>query len=93
MIKHGSKDQKTRIIDAIKPYCLKMMESKYSNHLVQKAYYYSPSHEQKKYFRKQINGQISKLIMYQNASEVIEYIYSNTDVEKERQQMVYSFYG
>jgi len=42
MIKHGSKDQKFRIIEAIKPYCLKMMESKYSNHLVQKAFYYSP---------------------------------------------------
>lgn len=93
MIKHGSKDQKAKIIDEIKPYCLKMMESKYSNHLVQKAYYYSPNLEQKKYFRKQINGSISKLIMFQNASEVIEYIYVNTENEKDRQQMVHSFYG
>jgi hypothetical protein len=70
-----------------------MMESKYSHYLVQKAYYYSPSEEQKKYFRKQINGSISKLIMFQNASEVIEYIYSQTDQEKDRVQMVHSFYG
>lgn len=93
MIKHGSKDQKARIIDEIKPYALKMIQMKYSNHLLQKAFYYSPNLELKKYFIKQINGQISKLIMNQTASDVIEYIYCQIDNEKDRQQMVQSFYG
>jgi len=31
--------------------------------------------------------------MHQNASEVIEYIYSQTENEQDRVQMVYSFYG
>ena len=47
MIKHGSMMQKTKIIDLIKPYILTMMQSKYSFHLVQKAFYYSPKAEQK----------------------------------------------
>lgn len=34
MIKHGSKTQKDKIIDEIKPFVLKMIQSKYSNHLL-----------------------------------------------------------
>ena len=75
MIKHGSKNQKDRIITEIKPYALKLIQSKYSNMLLQKAFYYSPSVELKNYFRNQINGQISKLIMNNTSSDVIEYIY------------------
>lgn len=70
------------------------MSQKYSNHLAKKAYYYSTP-EQKKYFRTEINQQISKLILHQYASEVIEYIYAltATDNETQRREMVYSFYG
>ena len=39
------------IIDEIKPYAIRMMTQKYSNHLAQKAFYYSPSANQKAYFR------------------------------------------
>lgn len=42
LIKHGSKKQKEAIIDKIKPHIAKLMSQKYSNHLAQKAYYYSP---------------------------------------------------
>jgi hypothetical protein len=51
LIKHGSSNQKTLIIDAIKSHTVKLMTQKYSNHLAQKAYYYAPKEEQKKYFR------------------------------------------
>ena len=40
-----------------------------------------------------MSQQIGKLILHQHASEVIEYIYSQTDQEKDRRSMVYSFYG
>jgi hypothetical protein len=92
MIKHGSKDQKDKIVGEIKPYVLKMIQSKYSNHLLQKAFYYAPQ-AHKTYFRKQINSQISKLIMNVTGSDVIEYIYCQTDNDKDRHQMVQSFYG
>jgi len=42
MIKHGSMDQKSFIIDQIKAYTVQLMSQKYSNHLAQKAYYYAP---------------------------------------------------
>ena len=51
LIKHGSMKQKEAIIDEIKPYAIRMMTQKYSNHLAQKAFYYSPSANQKAYFR------------------------------------------
>jgi len=42
MIKHGSMDQKSFIIDQIKGDIVQLMSQKYSNHLAQKAYYYAP---------------------------------------------------
>ena len=41
----------------------------------------------------QINQQIGKLILHQYASDVIEYIYSSTENENQRREMVQSFYG
>ena len=43
LIKHGSMKQKEAIIEQIKPHAIKLMTQKYSNHLAQKAFYYSPS--------------------------------------------------
>ena len=51
MIKHGSVKQKELIIDSIKEHVVELMTKKYSNHLTQKAYYYAPKPEQKKYIR------------------------------------------
>ena len=76
MIKHGSMQQKTTVITYIKQHFLQLMQQKYSYHLAMKAYYYSPTQALKKYFHSQINGQISKLIMHQFASEVIEFVYA-----------------
>jgi len=70
-----------------------MMSQKYSFHLAKKAYYYAPSNRIKDDMRKEINSQISKLVMHQFASEVIEYVYSQTEQEKLRREMVLSFYG
>ena len=61
--------------------------------MAQKAYFFAPLPEQKKYFRTQINSQVGKLIMHQYASEVIEYVYSQTENEVHRKEMVYAFYG
>jgi len=69
------------------------MSQKYSHHLAQKAYFFAPLPTQKQYFRTQVKSQIGKLIMHQYASEVIEYIYSQTENETHRKEMVYAFYG
>lgn len=70
------------------------MSQKYSIHLARKAYYYAPA-PQRRFFRTQINSQISKLILHQQASEVIEYVYSLTAAENEtqRREMIFAFYG
>ena len=93
LIKHGSMEQKTKVLEEIKEHTLNLMSHKYSLHLIQKAYYYSPTQQLKSYFRVQINSQINKLIMHQYASEVIEFVYSQTENEKDRREMVYAFYG
>ena len=56
-------------------------------------YYYAPQQEQKAFFRKEIHQHISRLILHQFASEVIEYMSAQTENEKERRNMVQSFYG
>ena len=94
LIKHGSKAHKILIIDNIKEHIVQLMSQKYSHHLAQKAYFFAPLPEQKQYFRTQINQQIGKLILHQFASDVIEYIYSNsTENEQFRREMVQAFYG
>lgn len=70
------------------------MSKKYSNHLAQKAYYYAPP-VQRRYIRTEINKCISKLVLHQYASEVVEYVYGLTTSENEtqRKEMVFAFYG
>lgn len=55
LIKHGAKDQKIFVIDQIKEHYVDLISKKYSRHLAQKAYFFAPLPEQKKYFRTQIN--------------------------------------
>ena len=93
LIKHGSSSQKSHVLNNIKEHMVELMQQKYSKHLAQKAYFYAPTQELKKEIRNQVNQGIGKLIMHNFASDVVEYIYSMTEHEKSRQEMVFAFYG
>mmetsp|Transcript_8408 Transcript_8408/g.14064 ORF Transcript_8408/g.14064 Transcript_8408/m.14064 type:complete len:252 (+) Transcript_8408:112-867(+) len=93
LIKHGNVKQKTHVLEQIKEHMVTLISQKYSKHLAQKAYFYAPTPQLKKFILTQINQQINKLIMHQYASEVVEYIYAQTENEKDRKEMVFAFYG
>ena len=92
MIKHGSCSQKSKILHSIKEYMTHMISAKYSYHLAKKAFFYAPNEELKADLRKEICTKIGKYILQQQGSEVIEFVYSQTEKEKERRDMVLSFY-
>ena len=76
LLKYGSKEQKTKVIDKIKDHYLHIMSQKYSHYLASKAFLHAPTQEQKAFFRSTVTTEINKYIIHAYASEVIEYIYS-----------------
>ena len=69
------------------------MQQKYSHYLASKLYHYAPLDTQKESFRKLISSQMNKLVLHSFASEVVEYIYSQCQSDKDRREMVFSLYG
>lgn len=75
MLKYGQREQRKLIAENLKGQFVDLMQSKYAHYLASKLYYYAPEVEQKQFIRSEVQAQISKLILHQYASEVIEYIY------------------
>ena len=69
------------------------MQQKYSHYLASKLYHYAPLDSQKEAFRKLISSQMNKLVLHAFAAEVVEYIYTQCQSDKERREMVFSLYG
>ncbi|CDW78334.1 pumilio domain-containing protein kiaa0020 homolog [Stylonychia lemnae] len=92
LLKYGNKEQKTKVVESIKPHYLHVMSQKYSHYLASKAYLHAPMPEQKQYFRTTVTTEINKYIIHAYASEVIEYIYG-LSTDQEKREMVFSFYG
>ena len=69
------------------------MTQKYSHYLASKVYHFAPLDAQKEHFRKLINSQMSKLVLHAFGSEVVEYIFTQCETDKDRREMIFSLYG
>jgi hypothetical protein len=79
LLKYGNKPQRELVTDKIKEHFVHLMTSKYSHYLATKLYHFAPRDDQKQFLRTEIASQMQKLIMHAYASEVIEYIYCQSD--------------
>lgn len=64
MIKHGSLEQKSKIIDSIKGNFVDLLMKKYSFKLAQKVYYYAPKKSQRMELLKILKQHIPSLIVH-----------------------------
>ena len=92
-MKFGNKPQRILVTDKLKDQYVTLMQQKYSHYLASKLYHYAPLDSQKEYFRKLIATQMNKLVMHAYGSEVVEYIYTQCQSDKDRRQLVFSLYG
>lgn len=92
LLKYGNKPQRIMVTDKIKEHFTHLMTSKYAHYLASKLYYHAPLPEQKAFLRAEVAGQMQKLIMHAFASEVVEYIYCQSD-DQQRMEMVIGLYG
>jgi hypothetical protein len=75
LLKHGTKEQRSVIVENIKDQFIYLMSNKYSHYLASKAFLYAPDLKQKQYFRALVNKEINKHILHLVSNSVI-YIYS-----------------
>jgi hypothetical protein len=67
------------------------MQQKYSHYLASKLFYYAPEDSQKTFFRSQVSGSLAKLLQHSFASEVVEYIYTQSS-DSEKRELSFSLY-
>ena len=92
MLKHGSKEQKKDIIEALIDIFAEMMTYKYSYHLSYRMIEFCEDDAQKEKMIKIIMQKINSYIMHIYASEVVEQMYSlSTPINKKR--LLHAFYG
>ena len=93
LVKFGNRPQRELVVEKLKDEYVTLMQQKYSHYLASKLYLYAPLDSQKEFFRKQIAAQMNKLVMHAYGSEVVEYIYTQCQSDKERREVVFSLYG
>ena len=93
LVKFGNRPQRILVVDKLKDQYATLMQQKYSHYLASKLYLYAPLDSQKEFFRKSLASQMNKLVMHAYASEVVEYIYTQCQSDKEKREMVFALYG
>ena len=88
LIKFGNRPQRILVIDKLKAYFSHLMQQKYSHYLASKMYHYAPDDAAKDSFRKLIGAQMNKLVLHSFAAEVIEYMYTESQSDADRRQMI-----
>lgn len=91
MLKHGSQEQKTKIIEKLLPIFAELMVYKYSHHLSYRMVQYCTDEQQKKKIMSLIKNKIGTYIMHMYASEVVETLYANGK-SSEKKELLHAFY-
>jgi hypothetical protein len=92
MLKYGTKDHKTKIIEQLIPLFEDLMTYKYSYHLSYRMVEFCHDEKQKEKLISIVSNSIGKLIMHVYAWEVVEHMYSLATM-REKKQLIHSFYG